>query len=92
MQSNTIPLKYPRQKTANYAKADGTRSEQESQLKFFLQLSRIIYYNKNLFLFTSKRYENFKNILKIQKRLIIQKKKVIGLYKALVACRQKRNI
>ena len=45
-----------------------------------------------MFLFTSKTYKNFKNISKIQKRLIIQKKIVTGLYKALVACKQKGNI
>ena len=33
--SKTMPLKYPRQNTANYAKVDGTRWQLESQLKSF---------------------------------------------------------
>ena len=45
-----------------------------------------------MFLFASKTYENFKNKSKIQKSLTIQKKIVIGLYKAVVACKQKGNI
>ena len=45
-----------------------------------------------MFLFTSTTYKNFKNISNIQKRLIIQKKIVIGLYKTPVACKQKGNI
>ena len=54
--------------TANYAKADCTRSHQELQLRVFLQLNRIIYYNKICFYLylkyinISKPYQKFKNV------------------------------
>ena len=70
---------------AIYDKANGSRSQQRSQL------NRIIYYNKICSYLHLQHIKNSKT-LKIQKHLIIQKKTVIGLHKALVACKQKGNI